>query len=101
MFYLSIYLFEIFLNQWAAFCSFFMPPTLVKLAPTLVKLEGVPLACLSLCGWVYCWGGCLLVGVYASGGGGVQRCGWLAGSVGHFFSSPEPLGSQGELIGWP
>ena len=19
----------------------------------------------------------------------------------HFFSSPEPLGSQGELIGWP
>ena len=26
----------------------------------------LPLACLSLC-WCVCWGGCLLVGVYANG----------------------------------
>ena len=25
---------------------------------------------------------------------------WAEGKVG-FFSSPKPLGSQGELIGWP
>ena len=43
------------------------------------------MACLSLCGWVY-WGRCLLVGVYDSRGG-VQRSGWLAGSVGHFFET--------------
>ena len=72
MFYLSIYLFEIFLNQWVAFCAFFMPPT-------LVKLEGrVAFNGLSFSGWVY-WGGCLLVGVYDSRGGGVCRglAGWL------------------------
>ena len=68
--------------------------------PTLVKLEGHVDFGLSVC---VCWGGCLLVGVYASwvvcryvAGptyvavqicGWPTICGWLVGSVGHFFET--------------
>ena len=41
--------------------------------PFLCPQLWLPLACLSLC---MCWGGCLLVGVYASGGV-CRGCDWL------------------------
>ena len=46
----------------------------------------LPLACLSVCVWH-----CVLGWVFADWGvcqwGCVQRCGWLGGSVGHFFET--------------
>ena len=52
--------------------------------PNLVKLEGHVAFGLSVCVCdTVCWGGCLLVGVYASG----VVCRDVAGSVGHFFET--------------
>ena len=52
--------------------------------PTLVKLDGHVAFGLSVSVWVLGW---VFAGLGACKRGCVQRCGWLAGSVGHFFET--------------
>ena len=62
----------------------FYAPNLGKVGPNFGKVGrgafGLSVSVwVGVLGWVFAgWGVC-------QWGGGVQRCGWLAGSVGHFF----------------